>query len=40
MDNGPESSGKRTPLLHRMVQLADNIQKPIQLLYSPPYHSK
>ena len=40
MDNGPESSGKRTPFLHRMVQLADNIQKPIQLLYYPPYHSK
>ncbi len=40
MDNGPESSGKRTQFLHRMVQLADNIQKPIQLLYYPPYHSK
>ena len=40
MDNGPESSGKRTPFLHRMVQLADNIQKPIQRLYSPPYHSR
>ena len=40
MDNGPESSGKRTPFLHRMVQLADHIQKPIQLLYYPPYHSK
>ena len=40
MDNGPESGGKRTQFLHRMVQLADNIQKPIQLLYYPPYHSK
>jgi Rhodopirellula transposase DDE domain len=40
MDNGPESSGKRTQFLHRMVQLADNLQKPIQLLYYPPYHSK
>ena len=40
MDNGPESSGKRTQFLHRMVQLADHIQKPIQLLYYPPYHSK
>jgi Rhodopirellula transposase DDE domain len=40
MDNGPESSGKRTQFLHRMVQLADNIQKPMQLLYYPPYHSK
>jgi Rhodopirellula transposase DDE domain len=40
MDNGPESSGRRTQFLHRMVQLADDINKPIQLLYSPPYHSK
>jgi DDE family transposase len=40
MDNGPESSGRRTPCLSRMVQLADLINKPIQLLYYPPYHSK
>jgi hypothetical protein len=40
MDNGPESSGRRTQFLHRMVQFADDIGKPIQLLYSPPYHSK
>lgn len=40
MDNGPESSGRRTQFLHRMVQLADDIHKPIQLLYYPPYHSK
>ena len=40
MDNGPESSGKRTQFLSRMVQLADAIGKPIQLLYYPPYHSK
>ena len=40
MDNGPESSGKRTQFLSRMVQLADDINKPIQLLYYPPYHSK
>jgi Rhodopirellula transposase DDE domain len=40
MDNGPESSGRRTQCLHRMVQLADDINKPIQLLYYPPYHSK
>jgi Rhodopirellula transposase DDE domain len=40
MDNGPESSGRRTQFLYRMVQLADNINKPIQLLYYPPYHSK
>jgi len=40
MDNGPESSGRRTQFLSRMVQFADAIGKPIQLLYYPPYHSK
>src|SRR3989454_3188334 len=40
MDNGPESSGRRTQFLHRMGQRADAIHKPIQLLYDPPYHSK
>jgi Rhodopirellula transposase DDE domain len=40
MDNGPESRGRRTQFLSRMVQLADVINKPIQLLYYPPYHSK
>src|SRR5262245_41887904 len=40
MDNGPESSGRRTPCLSRMVQLVDLIHKPMQLLYYPPYHSK
>ena len=40
MDNGPESSGRRTQFLYRMVQLVDMINKPIQLLYYPPYHSK
>jgi hypothetical protein len=40
MDNGPESSGRRTQFLHRMVALADAINKPIHLIYYPPYHSK
>jgi len=40
MDNGPESSGRRTQFLHRMVEFCDAIGKPIQLLYYPPYHSK
>ena len=40
MDNGPESNGRRTQFLHRMVQFADHIGKPIHLLYYPPYHSK
>jgi hypothetical protein len=33
MDNGPESSGRRTQFLSRMVQLVDLINKPMQLLY-------
>ena len=36
MDNGPESSGRRTQFLSRMVQFADVINRPIHLLYSPP----
>ena len=40
MDNGSESSGVRTQCLQRMVQFADTIGTPIQLLYDPPYHSK
>ena len=40
MDNGPESRGKRTQVLQRMVAFCDGIDKPIPLLYYPPYHSK
>ena len=40
MDNGPESSGRRTQFLNRMVEFCDRIGKPIHLLYYPPYHSK
>lgn len=40
MDNGPESSGRRTQFLHRMVAFCDRIGKPIHLLYYPSYHSK
>ena len=40
IDNGPESSGRRTQFLSRMVEFADAIGKPIQLWYYPPYHSK
>jgi hypothetical protein len=40
MDNGLESSGRRTQFWYRMVQFADMLHKPIQLLYYPPYHSK
>ena len=40
VDNGSESSGVRTQFLKRMVELASNTGKKIQLLYFPPYHSK
>jgi len=40
MDNGPESSGVRTQFLNRILTWADQIKKPIHLLYFPPYHSK
>jgi Rhodopirellula transposase DDE domain len=33
MANGPESSGRRTQFLSRMVQFADVINRPIHLLY-------
>ena len=40
MDHGPESRGKRTQFLQRMVALCDAMGKPIHVLYYPPYHSK
>jgi Rhodopirellula transposase DDE domain len=40
MANGPESSGRRTQFLYRMVALSDIINRPMQLRYYPPYHSK
>ena len=40
VDNGPENSGIRTQFLNRMVEFADKIEKSLQLLYFPPYHSK
>ena len=40
VDNGPESSGVRTQFLKRMVEFAEQISKPIHLLYYPPYHSE
>jgi transposase len=40
IDNGPESSGVRTQFLKRIVAFADEIGKPIQLMYYPPYYSK
>ena len=40
VDNGPENSGTRTQFLKRLVDWVDQIGKPVQLLYYPPYHSK
>jgi hypothetical protein len=40
MANGPESSGRRTPFVHRMVAFWEAIGKPMQLRYAPPYPSK
>jgi hypothetical protein len=40
MDNGPESSGRRTQFLHRMGAFCDTIGNPMHLLYYPPYHRK
>ncbi len=40
VDNGPESNGRRTQFLKRIVEFADHIGKSICLLYYPPYHSK
>ena len=40
MDKGPESRGKRTQFLQRMVAFCDAIGKPMQRLYSPPYQSQ
>jgi hypothetical protein len=39
MANGPERSGRRTPFLYRLVGFCAAIGKPMQRLYSPPYHS-
>jgi len=40
MDNGPESSGRRPPVLHRLGQVADAMGQPIQFLSFPPSHRK
>jgi hypothetical protein len=39
-DNGPECHSRRTQFMCRITQLADEIQRTIQLAYYPPYHSK
>lgn len=40
VDNGPESSGRRTQFLSRLVSFADASGLRLRLVYYPPYHSK
>jgi hypothetical protein len=40
LDNGPELESHRTQFLKRIVDFSDAIQRPIELVYYPPYHSK
>jgi hypothetical protein len=40
LDNGPESSGRRTQFLTRLVDFCDRMGQPIHLLYYPPSHRK
>jgi hypothetical protein len=35
-----DSGGRHMQFLKRLMELADHIDKPIQLLYYPPYRSK
>ena len=40
MDNGPESSGRRSQFLKRMVEFSDITGLTVRMIYFPPYHSK
>ena len=40
LDNGPNSSGKRTQFIKRMTEFADKHGIKVRLVYYPPYHSK
>jgi hypothetical protein len=40
LDNGPETSSRRTQFIRRMVEFADKFGVEIELVYYPPYHSK
>jgi hypothetical protein len=39
-DNGPECHSRRTQLMKRLTELADETQQTLELAYYPPYHSK
>jgi hypothetical protein len=40
LDNGPETSSRRTQFVRRLVEFADRFSLVIELVYYPPYHSK
>ena len=40
LDNGPNSSGKRTQFIKRMTEFSDRYNVKVRLIYYPPYHSK
>lgn len=40
LDNGPESSSRRTQFMKRIIELANKLEITILLVYYPPYHSK
>ncbi len=40
LDNGKSLAGNTKRFLQRIIDFAQNIQMPIQLVYYPPYHSK
>lgn len=40
LDNGPNSSGRRTQFIKRMVEFSDKYNLKVRLVYYPPYHSK
>ena len=40
LDNGPNSSGRRTQFIKRMTEFSDRYNLKVRLIYYPPYHSK
>ena len=40
LDNGPNSSGRRTQFIKRMTEFSDRYNIKVRLIYYPPYHSK
>ena len=40
LDNGPENHSRRTQVLHRLVEFAQQSGRRVRLAYYPPYQSK